>query len=63
MTLQELQQSDSVLLPVKDIAEFLGKDPQVLRNDIRRGRTNIPHIISGSKIYVLRTAFLDTIGG
>jgi len=63
MTLKDLQESNAVMIPVKEIAEFLGKDPQKLRNDIRAGRTNIPHIESGSRIYVLRTAFLETLGG
>jgi len=36
MTLKELEAVDSNVLTVKQVAEFLGKDPQVIRDQAER---------------------------
>lgn len=36
MTLAELEQIESNVLTVKQVAEFLGKDPQVIRDQAER---------------------------
>lgn len=49
-------------ITVKEAAKILGKDPQVLRNDIRNGKSNIPAVYSGSRIYISKEAFFKTLG-
>lgn len=65
MTLAELESMDSNTLTVKQVAEFLGKDPQVIRDQAEREPRYLgfPICKAGHSYCIPRVGFITWVKG
>jgi len=65
MTLKEIEELDSNTLTVKQVAEFLGKDPQVIRDQAEREPKYLgfPICKAGHSYTIPRLGFINWFKG
>ena len=65
MTLEELKETEGNVLTVKQVAEFLGKDPQVIRDQAEREPKYLgfPICKAGHSYCIPKTGFINWYTG
>ena len=65
MTIEEIRQSDKLLLTPADIAPVLGCDPQLIRVQAHTApeRLGFPVVVVGTRTKIPRIPFIEFFGG
>lgn len=65
MTLADIESMDSNTLTVKQVAEFLGKDPQTIRDQAEREQKHLgfPICKAGHSYTIPRIGFINWVTG